>query len=147
MSLLKKDRGFSLIEAVLSIALIGVGLVGIVYSFQGAARSSLLADQTVIATNLARETLEKIIAYKNTNGYSNTLTTINTNNNYDENPVSGFSNYVIDATALEVDSDDDDNVDDFLDAFPGSGYARVTVNISWDNGNHSINLATLITDY
>ncbi len=148
---MKAIEGFTLIEAVLSIAVIGVGLVGMLYAFQGSVNSSLVADQTVIATNIARETMERIIAQRDCNesgcGYAATLTSINTSNTYDENPVSGFAGFVLDSTALEVNPDDDDNSDDFLDASAGSGYARVTVQVSWNNGNRSIQLATLITDY
>lgn len=140
-------KGFTLIECILAIAILGIGLVGVMYAFQGAANSSLIADQTVIATNIARDTLEQIIAKRDADGYSSTLTAINTSNSYDENPVSGFSNFVLNSTALEVDPDDDDSTDDFLDASAGSGYARVTANVSWDGGNYSISLATLIADY
>lgn len=139
-------KGFTLIEAVLSIAFIGIGLVGLLYAYQGAARSSLLADQTVIATNIARGTIERIVHRRLQGSYSNALTDIN-NAVYDENPVSGFSGYVLDSSVLEVDSDDDDTVDDFLDASPGSGYARVTVQVSWNNGASSIRLVTVIADY
>lgn len=143
----KMQKGFTLIEGVLAIAVLGVGLVGVMFSFQGGTQSSLLADQTVIATNIARGTLEKILAKRDADGYAATLVAVNTSNSYDENPVTNFSNYVLDTTALEVDPDDDDAIDDFLDASAGSGYARVTVQVSWGGGEHSITMETLIADY
>lgn len=139
-------KGFTLIEAVLSIAFIGIGLVGLLYAYQGAARSSLLADQSVIATNIARGTIERIVHKRLQDSYSAAVTDI-TNGVFDENPVSGFTGYVLDSSVLEVDSDDDDTVDDFLDVSVGSGYARVTVQVSWNNGASSIRLVTLIADY
>ncbi|MBL4818280.1 MAG: type II secretion system protein [Deltaproteobacteria bacterium] len=139
-------RGFSLIESVLSMTIIAAGFIGIVTAFQGSAQSSLLADQTITATYLASGTLDRIFARRDTNGYTTTVAYINAEN-YDQNPVSGFSNYVLTATALEVDPDADAGNDDFLDSSPSSGYARVTVSISWDSGARSISLASLITDY
>lgn len=144
-------RGFSLVESTLSMLIIGAGFVAIITAFQGSSTSSLLADQTVIATNLAAETMEKIFAQRDCNdagcGYSSTLTSVNTSNTYDYNPVSGFTGYVVDSTALEVNADADGGTDDFLDASSGSGYARVTVMVTWNNGANSISLVSLIANY
>lgn len=145
-----KTRGFSLIEAVLALSLLAAGLIGLLYIFQDAVANSLVADQTYVATNIARETMDKVISQRDCNetgcGYSNTLTSINSNT-YSASPVSGFSNYSVITTALEVNPDDDDAVDDFADASPGSGYARVTVQVTWNNGTNSIQLVTLLADY
>ena len=144
-------KGFTLIESVLAIAIIGVGIIGFFLAFSGLMSSALLVDQTVIATSLAGETMEEIIAQRDCSqpgcGYAATLTSINTNNDYDKNPVPGFTAYIIDTAALEVDADNDNNTDDFLDASPGSGYARVTVNVSWNNGAESIEIVTIMADY
>ncbi|MDO8493731.1 MAG: type II secretion system protein [Deltaproteobacteria bacterium] len=144
------QKGFTLIEGVLSIALIGIALVGILYAFQGSVRSSLLADQTVIAANVARDTMEEIIAQKDCNesgcGYAATLSSISAQS-YDANPVSGFAGYVLDTTALEVNPDDDNSADDFLDSQSGSGYARITVVVNWNNGGNSYVLETLLASY
>lgn len=144
---LRSQQGFTLIEAVLAIGIIAVGIIGLQFSMQGASRNSLIADQSLVATHLAQETIERIIAYRDENGYTSALTAINTSNTFDEDPVTGFPNYAIDSTALEVDPDDDNSEDDFLDASSGSGYARVTVNVSWNGGNNSIDLVTLIAEY
>lgn len=140
-------KGFTLIEAALATALLSAGLIGVLFAYQGAVRSSVLADQTVVATNIARRAVERIVADRIQNGYAAALTAINTTGTYDENPVSGFSGYVLDSTALEVDADDDDAVDDFLDASAGSGYARVTAQVSWNNGTNLIRLISLLADY
>lgn len=134
----------------MSIALIGIGVAGIFMVMPSLIHSSLLADQTIVATNLASETMEDIIAQKDCNetgcGYASTLSAISTGF-YDANPVNGFAGYAISTSQLEVDPDNDDAVDDFLDASPGSGYARITVTISWNSGASSISLATLLADY
>ncbi len=139
-------KGFTLVEAVLSIAFIGVGIVGILYAYQGAARSALMAEQTVVATNIARGTIERIVHKRLQDSYSAAVADINSGV-YDENPVSGFTGYVLDSSVTEVDSDDDDAVDDFLDTLASSGYARVTVQVSWNGGASSIRLVTVIADY
>lgn len=144
-------KGFTFLDAVLGLALLAAGLLGILYVFQGSATSSILADQTIVATNLARETLEKITAQRDCNlsgcGYTPTLISINTNQIYNQNPVAAFPIYSITTTALEVDPDSDGGTDDFLDALPGSGYARVTVNVSWNSGVNTIQLVTLLGSY
>lgn len=143
--------GFTIIETVLAISLVGAGLIGLLLAHQGASSSALLADQAIIASALARETMEKILAQRDCNetgcGYASTLTSINTSNAYDANPPTGFTGYAIDATALEVNPDNDNTTDDFLDAQSGSGYARITVQVSYSNGQKSLKLTTLITDY
>lgn len=136
-------KGFTLIEAVLTIGIIGAGLIGVMYVMNGGARSSLLADQTLIASNLAREKLEQIIADRANKGYATAIVT-----NYSDGALSGeYSEFTRTVTMMEVDPDDDNNVDDFLDASSGSGYARVTVIVSWWGGAQSVKLETLIANY
>lgn len=146
-----KNGGFSIIETVIAMSLIGAGLIGLFSAYQRMSLDYMVADQSLIALNLARETLEKIIAQRDCNnpgcGYQATLNAINTSNDFDENPVSGFSNFSINTTAIEVDPDQDPGVDDFLDSQPGSGYARVNVQVSFNNGANRVRLYTLITDY
>ncbi len=148
---MKRVRGFSLIESTLSMLIIGAGFIGIVTAFQGSTQTSLLSDQTILASNLAAETLEKILAQRDCNqsgcGYASTLTSINTTHTYNYNPVTGFSGYVITSTALEVDPNISTGTDQFLTANPGSGYARVTVQVSWNNGANTISLVGLIANY
>jgi Tfp pilus assembly protein PilV len=148
---MKASLGFALLDALLGVALLAAGVIGLLYVFQGSASSSLLADQTVIATNLARETMETIIAQRDCNlsgcGYAATLTSINTTQTYNQSPVTGFTRYTASATALEVDPDSDGGTDDFLDASPGSGYARVTVTVSWNSAANSIQLVTLLGNH
>lgn len=146
-----KPRGFTLIEIVLTLAVVAAGFIGIIWAFGALSAQSLVIDQTTVAINLAHETMEKIMAQRDCNnagcGYSATLTSINTSNTYDAASVPGFTAYAIDATALEVNPDSDGTSDDFLDASPGSGYARVTVQVRWNSGTKSVSLATLITSY
>lgn len=134
-------RGITLIETILTIAIIGAGLLGVMYLFIGGTKSSLVADQTIIASNLAKEKLEQIISDRASKGYPVTIAT-----NYSDGVLSGdYNEFTRNVTMFEVDPDDDNTVDDFLDPLPGSGYSRVTVNVTW--GGQAVKLETLIADY
>ncbi len=145
-------KAFTLLDAVLGLTLLSVGLIGVLYMFQGSLSSSVLSLQTSIAVNLARETMEKIEAQRDCNlsgcGYSSTLASIAANS-YNENPVSGFTGYQVTASALEVNPDSDGGTDDFLDAQSGSGYARVTVSVNWTTAGvaNSVSFVTLLASY
>ncbi len=146
------EKGFALLDAILGLALLSAGIFGLLYVFQGSVSASILADQTVIATNLARKTMEEIIAQRDCNlsgcGYTSTLTSINNTLLYNQNPVTGFASYVITASAYEVNPNYiSGGTDDFLSAQSGSGYARVTVTVSWNNAANAIQLVTLIANY
>lgn len=158
----RKRNGFTLIESVLSVTLIAAGLIGVLFAFQNSIYNSLLADQTIVAVNLGRETLERIAALRDCDnagcGYDAALTALVTNQTFDQNPVSGFTNYIVDATARVVDPDDDSGSDDFLNAdltgtsgvtneiTGDSGYARVGVTVRWNNGSDFITIETLMTE-
>lgn len=136
-----KMRGLTFIEVLLGTAIIGVGLIGILYIFGGSVRSSLIADQTVTASNLARQKLEQIIKDRAVVGYAQTIAA-----NYSDGRLSGdYQAYTRNVTITEVDPDADSGTDDFLDPQPGSGFARVTVIVSF--GTESVKLETLIADY
>lgn len=137
------QKGVTLLEAVLTIAIISAGLIGVLYVFGSSTTSSLITDQTVIASNLAREKLEQVIADRAVKGYAVTKST-----NYSDGQLSGdYNEFTRNVTITEVNPDDDDAVDDFLDVQAGSGYARVTVTVDWNDGNNSIKLETLIAEY
>lgn len=142
----RQHTGFTLIEAVLSLGVMAAGLLGVLYAFHGMGSSSVLADQTITATNIARAAVEKVIAKRDASGYSAALTAISSGT-FNQNPVTNYAPFVLSVAAYEVDPDDDGTVDDFLDAAPGSGYARVTVTVTWNSGSKTLSLVTLITNY
>ena len=135
-----QPKGLTIIEAMLTLLIIGGGLIGVMYAFVGGSVSSLIADQSIVASNLAKEKLEEIISDRANNGYPTTITT-----SYSDNPGGDFSIFTRTVTFLEVDPDDDGGTDDFLDPQPGSGYARVTVVVSWPSS--SVKLESLIANY
>lgn len=146
---MKWSRGFTLIEAVLSLGILSVGLIGVMYAFQGMGTSALLADQTVIASNISRGALENVIASRNANGYAAALAAIQ-NGNFNQNPATNYplNSYTLTVTTYEVDPDKDAGAtDDFLDAMAGSGYARVTSTVSWNNGQKTVSLVTVMANH
>lgn len=146
---MKRSRGFTLIEAVLSLGILSIGLIGVMYAFHGMGTSSLLADQSVIASNISRGALEKVIANRDSDGYWWALSNIQ-NGVFDQNPVTNYppNTYSLTVSAYEVDPDKDAGAtDDFLDPMVWSGYARVTSTVSWNNGQNTLSLVTLIANH
>lgn len=142
-----RTRGFTLIEAVLSLAVISIGFLGVMYAFKGMGTSSVLADQTVIASNISRGALERVIAYRDANGYAAALVAISAGS-FDQNPVTNYAAYSLDVTVLEVDPDEDVGAtDDFLDFDAGSGFARVTSEVGWNGGLNTLSLVMVIADH
>ncbi len=139
-------RAFSLLESVLAMLIIGAGFIAVSKSFGGAGQSTVLAEQTVVAINLASETLEGIAAERNNSGYTAALASINSGT-YTQSPVSGFSAYSITTTATEVSGSSSASPDSFTITQSGSGYARVTVVVSWNSSNNSVKLESLIAEY
>lgn len=145
-----KTRGFTLIEAVLSLALLAFGLLGLLYIFENASVNTLIADQAYIAENLARQALETVIAQRDSTlsggGYTTTLTSIQANG-FNQTPVPGFTGYNLTVTGLEVDAQSAMATSNFTVALPGSGYALVTATVTWNSGRNTIQLSTLISNY
>jgi Tfp pilus assembly protein PilV len=145
-----KIRGFTLIEAILAVAFLAAGLAGLLVVFESAVASSLLADQTYVALNLAREAAETILAKRDCNlagcGYASTLSAIQ-GGSYNQSPVSGFSIYNLTVTATEVDPGSSTSTTNFTTAQSGSGYASIKIVVSFNNGANSVQLTTLMANY
>lgn len=145
-----KTRGFTIIEAVLALSLLAVGLFGLLYSFQGSMTSSLLVEQSYVATNLARATMETIIARRDSSlsggGYADTLSAIQAGS-FNQSPVAGFTGYTVTATALEVDPGTSNDATNFTVAMANSGFARVTVAATFNGGTGTLNIVSLMANY
>lgn len=129
------NKGITLIESILAMAILAAGLIGVMVVFVGGTSSSLEANTTVVAANLAREKLEEIIADRATHGYATALS-----RDYTDNPGGNYSNYTRTVTITEVDNAD------LTTSELGSGYARVVVVVTW-GGPSGVQLETLIADY
>src|SRR3990167_6581319 len=87
---LHNQKGFSFIEAILTTALMSWALWGILTVFYSASNSSLEGDYRVVASQLASEKMEEVIADKSFQGYS-TITEANYPDETLADPYNGFA--------------------------------------------------------
>ncbi len=109
-------RGYSLIELVLCIVILGVGVVSLINAFSVAVQKSVLSETITVGTNLARGLMEEIKSRR-------------FDENYDDNPTTGGftlpANLGPDSPESASDKSTFDDVDDFDDwteglvGFPG----------------------------
>ncbi len=136
--MIKKRNGFTLIEIIMVIIVLGIASYGVLTIFINALRGSAYPLQGVQAVELAKEKLEIIMAdkYASPTGYSDLITA-----NYpNEAPVAGFPEFNRSAAFAEVDGND------LTTASPGSGFMKITVTVSWGVAD-SVSLETVATDY
>ena len=141
MKWLKNNKGFSLIEAVLSTMILSIGLMGGVLLMQNATVASVNSDFQAIASQLANEKLETILAdnYMTDGKYS-----IITNGNYPaENLGYGTQDNVFQRSVSITEVDED-----LSQSQAGSGLKKVDVTVSWgENLYERITISTLVSDY
>lgn len=134
---LKNQKGFTLLESILAATIISVGIWGAMLVTQNAQVTGVYSDKVTIATQLANEKLEEIIADKSlkSSGYSGITET-----NYSAETLSGnFSGYERSVTITEV-SDAD-----LSTPTTGSGLKKVTVTVSFDG--QDVSLVTVLANY
>jgi len=135
----KRQKGFTLIEVVLTIVIISVGLFGMMTLFDNVTRGAFEGDVNLMSTYLARERLERLVFDKVYSGYSSVK---NSNYNTNENAPLGGGNFVRQFNIYEVSKNDLTTPQD------GSGYKRIDVTVSWGNDPaQTITESTLLTDY
>ncbi len=131
---IKNNRGYSMIEGIMATTVFGVGLLGGLGVMQNTLVKSTQSELHVEAVSLAQEKIEDILADKEFKGYdyvSNTL-------NYPEEELD--DKFVRNVSVSEV------NPDDLGSSSPGSGYNKVTVEVSWGNADsQNVSLSTLVT--
>jgi prepilin-type N-terminal cleavage/methylation domain-containing protein len=59
--LFKKEQGFSLLEVLISIAILGILLAGFIPAMMGSTRISISVDEKVTAKNLAESQMEYVL--------------------------------------------------------------------------------------
>ncbi len=131
-------RAATIIEIVAAIVILSIALPPLISSFADAALQSIHPSQAVVASFLATERMEEMIARRNraSDGYA-ALTTANYPS---EAPVSGFAGYNRTVTISFV--------DDQLAAQPGDvGYKLVRVTVDWNGGANEILLERVFANY
>lgn len=134
--LLRRNRaGFTLIEAILVMIVIGIAYFGFGYLFGNVTQQALDADLTVVAAKLAREKMDEIAQTKADAGYVSVV---------DESPAavsSGSWTFTRSVDTTYV------NPADFSNAVSDTGYKRVDITVSWGAGvGEAVTLTTLVTD-
>lgn len=131
-------RGFTIIELVLIIVIISVGLFGVLVLFENASRGALEADVDVIATNLAREKIERLLSDRSSFGYDYL-----NDSNYPVEQLYDFYQGMERTTQINEVSKID-----FSTPETGSGFKLVKVTVIWGNSpRERIELSTLLSNY
>ena len=136
--LIRNQKGFSLVEAVLSTVVLGVGLLAGLMVFENASANTLYSDFTTVATQTANEKLEEIMADKESSGYASI-----TESNYPDEDLTTPYALTRDISIYEVSSSN------LNTPSAGSGLKRVEVSVCWDDcsSSHSVTVSTLLADY
>lgn len=132
-------RGFSLVEAIVALLIVGVAIPPMLWAMSAA--QSRRADAALAATAgwLATEKLEDILAdrHSTTRGYNYVAPSIYA----PENAVSGFARFSRSVSIAETGADL---------STAGTGYKTVTVNVGYSdsrNQSRSLQLKAVVTSY
>ena len=130
------QAGFTLVEAILSLVVLGIGLVAVVNLFAQAAERHTLPDE-ITAAGLAAAKMEDAIARRALLGWAS-FTASQTS--YTDVDSSNFPNYQWKDEVVNVAESD------FNLTQAGSKYKRVTVYVKKPD-NEELKLVTVVTDY
>lgn len=133
-----RQKGFTLIEAILTLTILASGIVGVLTLYQRNIAKSDEMEQTLIATLLAQEKLEQIVQDKKYKLYPYIITA-----NYpvtEDLTAEGYPAYTRTTTIQEV------NSGNLTTPQSGTGYKRVTVGVSV-TGGPTVTFDTLLTQW
>lgn len=135
---LNANGGFAFIEAVLGTLILGVGLCSSLMMISNVNAHISETDRTTIATQLASEKLEDILADRVFKGYDE----VTTSEYPQENLQGEFQGFKRTITIIEVSSSDLET------AQAGSGTKKVSVKVSWgDAADDQVTVEMLVGDY
>ena len=131
-------RAMTIIEVVTAVVILSVGLPPLVKSFADSPMQSYLPVNSTIASFLATERMEQIIArrYRNETGYD-ALTAANFPT---ESPVTGFPRFTRSVTFSEVTSS-------LASSGSAVGYRKVRVTVTWQPNNASMSVERVFADF
>jgi Tfp pilus assembly protein PilV len=131
-------RGTTIIEVATAVVILSIALPAMITAFADSARQTVFPSQSAVASYLAIERMEEIIArrYRSSDGYA----AVTTANFPAESPVNGFSIFnravtveFVNAALATVGSD--------------QGYKKVTVTVTWDSGARRIGVERIFADF
>ncbi|EKD50773.1 MAG: hypothetical protein ACD_62C00431G0005 [uncultured bacterium] len=134
----KNNAGFSLLEATLAVVIISTGMLAGLSVLQSNVVASVSMERNTIATQLANEKMEVILADNKYRGYDYATNTVN----YPAEELAGsFNGFTREVEIVEV------NTDDLTTPAVGSGLNKVVVTVSWaDNEDSQVQISTLIAN-
>lgn len=133
----EKRRAATIIEIVMAIVILAIALPPLIDAFSDAAIQSIHPANAAVASFLATERMEEIIArrFRANDGYGAV-----TQANYpSETPVAGFSRFNRSVTVTFTDSALNSQVSDM-------GYKLVRVTVTWNAGANEIYIERLFAD-
>lgn len=131
---IKNKCGFTILDSVLSMILLSVGLMGGMTVLQNALLHSVQGDRNMIATQLAQEKMDGILADNTFLGYDY----VADESHYPEEDMMGsYAGFTRSVTIIEVDTND------LTTPAPGSGLNKIIVQVSW--GEQSDDVFTMNT--
>ncbi|OGQ05225.1 MAG: hypothetical protein A2W61_01845 [Deltaproteobacteria bacterium RIFCSPLOWO2_01_44_7] len=139
MKNLKNKKGFSLIEAILTMTILAFGIVGVLTIYQQNIERADEMEQTLIASALAQEKLEQIIHDKKYQSYDYII-----QSNYPTETLAseGYAGYTRTTTITAVSPSNLSSPPQGNEA----GYTKVTVSVQ-DPAGDIVSFDTLVTDW
>ncbi|MBF0104168.1 MAG: prepilin-type N-terminal cleavage/methylation domain-containing protein [Deltaproteobacteria bacterium] len=136
---LKNNRGFSLMESLLSVVILSIIVMGGLGVTQGSLSRSVNREMSVVASQLANEKVESILADNQFVGYSYIVEDSQT---YAAETLTGdFEGYIRIVTITEV------SASDLTTPEEGSGIKKVDVVVRWGTeDNQKVMVSTLVAD-
>lgn len=130
----RTNGGFTFVETILALVLIGTGLFGITYLYSNMSHQMYHADLQIIAADLAQQKLERKIAQKAFSGYAAVATEVN------EALTVGTYSFTRATTVEYIDPAT------MAVAVADTGYKRVSVRVTWPGNATGVLLMTLVTN-
>ncbi len=128
-------RGFTLIEAMLVMIVIGTAFFGFGFLFGNMDQQALKADLTVLAAKLAKQKVEEVLQQKADSGYAAV------SSQSPQTVASGAWQFTRAVNVSFV------NPTTFANSVSDTGYKKVEVVVSWGAGaGESVSLTTLVTN-
>lgn len=133
----RAQRGFTIVDTILMMMIVGIGLSGIIMFFANTNREVLDSNFTVMASALAQERVEQVVADRGSQGYAAV-----TQNTYPAEPnmAAPFAGFSRTTTVTEVDPANPNA------ALVGSGLKRIDVQVAW-NGGQTVSLSTMVGNW
>lgn len=135
---LKNSKGFTLLEAVLSVVILGIGFLTTMMLIENISISAINSDRNIVSAQLANEKLETILADKKFRGFSYV-----DNSHYPAESLTGpYAGYKRKVFVSEVQSGD------LFTPMPGSGIKRVLVTVFWGSTPaEQVNVTGMVSKY